>query len=30
MAADQAREREALQWSEGVIADGSLTEPNAS
>ena len=29
MAADQAREREALEWSEGVIAD-SVTEPHAS
>ena len=28
MAADQAREQEALEWSEGLIAD-SLTEPHA-
>jgi predicted CopG family antitoxin len=25
MAADDAREREALEWSEGMIADSSLT-----
>ena len=30
MAADQAREDEALAWSEGLIADSSLTEPHAS
>ena len=29
MAADQAREREALEWSEGLIADGAFTEPHA-
>jgi predicted CopG family antitoxin len=29
MAADQAREREALEWSEGLMAD-SLNEPHAS
>jgi predicted CopG family antitoxin len=27
MAADQAREQEALEWSEGLVADSSLTEP---
>jgi len=30
MAADQAREQEALEWSEGVIADSSLPQPRAS
>lgn len=30
MAADQVREDEALEWSEGLMADSSLTEPNAS
>ena len=30
MAADQAREKEALEWSEGLIVDSSLTEPHAS
>ena len=30
MAADQAREQEALEWSEGVIADPYLTDPDAS
>ena len=30
MAADQAREREALEWSEGVIADVSATDSHAS
>jgi predicted CopG family antitoxin len=30
MAADQAREEEALEWSEGLMADSSLTEPNAT
>ncbi len=30
MAADQAREQEALEWSEGVIADSSPREPHAS
>jgi predicted CopG family antitoxin len=29
MAADQAREQEALEWSEGVIADSSPTHPHA-
>jgi predicted CopG family antitoxin len=29
MAADESREQEALEWSEGVIADSSLTEPHA-
>jgi len=29
MAADQAREQEALEWCEGVVGD-SLTEPHAS
>jgi predicted CopG family antitoxin len=29
MAADQAREHEALEWCEGVVGD-SLTEPHAS
>ena len=29
MAADQAREQEALEWCEGVVGD-SLTEPCAS
>jgi hypothetical protein len=30
MAADHAREQEALEWSAGVIADASFTEPHAS
>jgi predicted CopG family antitoxin len=30
MAADQAREREALEWSEALIADSSSPEPHAS
>jgi len=30
MAADQARETEALEWSEGTIADSTLPEPHAS
>jgi predicted CopG family antitoxin len=30
MAADQERERQALEWSEGLIADSSLSEPHAS
>ena len=30
MAADEAREQEALDWSEGVIADSSLSETHAS
>ena len=30
MAADQTREREALEWSEAVIAGSSLPEPHAS
>jgi hypothetical protein len=30
MAADQAREQEALEWSEGVIGDASFEEPRAS
>jgi len=30
MAADQAREQEALEWSEGVIADSCFTDPHAS
>jgi hypothetical protein len=30
MAADQAREKEALEWSEALIADASLPEPHAS
>jgi predicted CopG family antitoxin len=30
MAADQTREQEALEWSEGVSADSSLSEPHAS
>ena len=30
MAADEAREREALEWSEGVIAGDLLTDPYAS
>lgn len=29
MAADNAREQEALEWSEGLIADSSITEPRA-
>jgi predicted CopG family antitoxin len=30
MAANQVREQEALEWSEGVIADSSLPQPRAS
>ncbi len=30
MAADQAREQNALEWSEGVIADSTVAEPHAS
>ena len=30
MAADEAREKEALEWSEGLIADSSLAEPHVS
>ena len=30
MAADQAREGSALEWSEGVIADSSVPEPHTS
>ena len=30
MAAGQAREQEALEWSEGLIADPSPIEPHAS
>ena len=30
MAADQAREQEALEWSEGLIADSAFAEPHAS
>ncbi len=30
MAADEDREREALEWAEGVIADGCPPEPHAS
>lgn len=30
MAADQAREQEALEWSEGVIAEASATDPYAA
>jgi predicted CopG family antitoxin len=30
MAADRAREQEALEWSEALIADSSLTGPHAS
>ena len=30
MAADHLREREALDWSEGLVADSSFTEPHAS
>jgi hypothetical protein len=30
MASDQAREQEALEWSEGLIADSCVTEPHAS
>ena len=29
MAADHAREQEALEWSEGVMVDSSFTEPHA-
>ena len=30
MAADEFREREALEWSEGLIADSAPPEPHAS
>ena len=30
MAADHAREEEALEWSESLIADSASTEPRAS
>lgn len=30
MAADQERERDALEWSEGVIADASVTDTHAA
>jgi predicted CopG family antitoxin len=30
MAADQAREQEALEWSEALIADASAADPRAS
>ncbi len=30
MAADRLREQEALEWSEGLITECSLPEPNAS
>ena len=30
MAADQSREQDALEWSEGLIADSSPPEPHAS
>jgi predicted CopG family antitoxin len=30
MAADQVREQEALDWSEGLIADSSPADPHAS
>ncbi len=30
MAADRAREQEALEWSEGLITESSLPEPDAS
>ncbi|MGA9628103.1 MAG: hypothetical protein WBL65_08850 [Bryobacteraceae bacterium] len=30
MAADQSRERDALEWSEALIADSSLLGPHAS
>jgi predicted CopG family antitoxin len=30
MAADRAREQEALEWSEGLIAGSVLAEPHAS
>jgi hypothetical protein len=30
MAADQAREQEALEWSEDVISDSFLPQPHAS
>jgi predicted CopG family antitoxin len=30
MAADHAREVEALEWSEGLVADSSPTDPHAS
>jgi predicted CopG family antitoxin len=30
MAADEAREQEALEWSEGLIGDSSITDPHAS
>jgi hypothetical protein len=29
MAADQSREQDALEWSEALIADSSLSEPHA-
>jgi len=29
MAADRAREQEALEWSEGLIADSLIAEPHA-
>jgi hypothetical protein len=30
MAADRTREQDALEWSEGVIADASTSDPHAS
>jgi len=30
MAADQTREQEALEWSEGLISDSTFAEPHAS
>jgi predicted CopG family antitoxin len=30
MASDQSREQDALEWSEGLIADSSPPEPHAS
>ena len=30
MAADEAREKEALEWSEGVIGDSLAADPHAS
>jgi hypothetical protein len=30
MAADHAREHEALEWSEGLVADADSTEPHAA
>jgi hypothetical protein len=30
MAGEEAREQEALEWSEGLIADASPTDPHAS